>query len=177
LLDEALSKNNDIFEKLSINWENSSNKSEAPNTSAETMPFKQNSTNATNTTTSREQLAMSKSEKNRKILAGIHSLTTFKEINSKSDFGELGFRSLLKEKEHISEELLKNRSKYLCEQRNKLLMKKSDERERQAKGFAQYNADRPNSARVAVNALTKNLLEERKEIAEKLKSEVINNRV
>jgi hypothetical protein len=91
----------------------------------------------------------------------------------------------------VPEELLKARMQYLREQRDKLLFKKNKERERQLKvslfdwghcflvgknfqELAISQRNRPFSSKVAARAVSQNLIDERKEIARKLKNEVIN---
>uniref|UniRef100_A0AC34Q0B2 Uncharacterized protein n=1 Tax=Panagrolaimus sp. JU765 TaxID=591449 RepID=A0AC34Q0B2_9BILA len=84
------------------------------------------------------------------------------------------YRSLLKEKEQISEEQIKARADYLKKQRDKLLELKKIEQQKQLQEQTEKAAlERPKTAKAA-RAAMESKLETRKAIASKLKAEVID---
>uniref|UniRef100_A0A914GSP5 Cilia- and flagella-associated protein 36 n=1 Tax=Globodera rostochiensis TaxID=31243 RepID=A0A914GSP5_GLORO len=90
--------------------------------------------------------------------------------------GDLAYRSLLKEREAIPEGQLNDRRQYLREQRDKLLKKKSKEREKQfIEAAKQVNDSRPQTAKAARELMEqKSEVEEvRRRIAAKIKAEVM----
>lgn len=109
--------------------------------------------------------------------------------------GSLAYRSLLKEREAgISEGDLQTRMRYLREQRDKLVAKKSEERQKQLLEATrqQMNADRPRTAQSAARGMLmaaaeqrltmdggvkkqeEEVLAERRRMAAKIKAEVID---
>uniref|UniRef100_A0A7E4WC64 Cilia- and flagella-associated protein 36 n=1 Tax=Panagrellus redivivus TaxID=6233 RepID=A0A7E4WC64_PANRE len=85
------------------------------------------------------------------------------------------YRSLLKEREHISEEEIKRRAAYLRQQRDKLLQMKQEEQQKQLQEqTSKGSLERPKTAQAARNAMTQSRMESRKAVASKLRVEVID---
>uniref|UniRef100_A0A0N4ZPW2 Cilia- and flagella-associated protein 36 n=1 Tax=Parastrongyloides trichosuri TaxID=131310 RepID=A0A0N4ZPW2_PARTI len=93
------------------------------------------------------------------------------------------FRDLLKTPQGIDEEKIKEREEYLKEQRKKLLERKKKEREEKLKSIEIESKDRPKTASAAKkvmagkmknSATNGDVLEARKAIYDKLKTEVLN---
>ncbi|KAH7730779.1 ADP-ribosylation factor-like 2-binding protein [Aphelenchoides avenae] len=88
------------------------------------------------------------------------------------------YRTLLKDKDQIPEELIKQRAAYLRQQRDKLLEMKRKEREKQLKeNFSKSELERPRTAKAARGALMNNMdeLDARRAIASKLKTDVVKH--
>uniref|UniRef100_A0A914KTL0 Cilia- and flagella-associated protein 36 n=1 Tax=Meloidogyne incognita TaxID=6306 RepID=A0A914KTL0_MELIC len=88
---------------------------------------------------------------------------------------DLAYRSLLKKRDDIPDENIQSRMHYLREQRDKLLQKKSIERQKQL--LATNDNSRPKTAKAARGLMAQNEsseLEERRRIAAKIKAEVID---
>ncbi|KAL3123693.1 hypothetical protein niasHT_002775 [Heterodera trifolii] len=113
-------------------------------------------------------------------LGQIHVPQQRKEMkNETTKGGDLAYRSLLKERDGISESQLSDRRQYLREQRDKLLKKKSQEREKQLiEAAKQINDSRPQTAKAARELMEQNseVDEVRRRIAAKIKAEVINGK-
>ncbi|KAL3102729.1 hypothetical protein niasHS_001291 [Heterodera schachtii] len=113
-------------------------------------------------------------------LGQIHVPQQRKEMkNETPKGGDLAYRSLLKERDGISESQLSDRRQYLREQRDKLLKKKSQEREKQLiEAAKQINDSRPQTAKAARELMEQNseVDEVRRRIAAKIKAEVINGK-
>ncbi|KAL3123695.1 hypothetical protein niasHT_002777 [Heterodera trifolii] len=113
-------------------------------------------------------------------LGQIHVPQQRKEMkNETTKGGDLAYRSLLKERDGISESQLSDRRQYLREQRDKLLKKKSQEREKQLiEAAKQINESRPQTAKAARELMEQNseVDEVRRRIAAKIKAEVINGK-
>ncbi|KAL3123696.1 hypothetical protein niasHT_002778 [Heterodera trifolii] len=113
-------------------------------------------------------------------LGQIHVPQQRKEMkNETTKGGDLAYRSLLKERDGISESQLSDRRQYLREQRDKLLKKKSQEREKQLiEAAKQINDSRPQTAKAARELMEQNseVDEVRRRIAAKIKEEVINGK-
>ncbi|KAL3118856.1 hypothetical protein niasHT_008203 [Heterodera trifolii] len=113
-------------------------------------------------------------------LGQIHVPEQRKEMkNETPKGGDLAYRSLLKERDGISESQLSDRRQYLREQRDKLLKKKSQEREKQLiEAAKQINDSRPQTAKAARELMEQNseVDEVRRRIAAKIKAEVINGK-
>uniref|UniRef100_A0A0N5BC81 Cilia- and flagella-associated protein 36 n=1 Tax=Strongyloides papillosus TaxID=174720 RepID=A0A0N5BC81_STREA len=93
------------------------------------------------------------------------------------------FRNLLKTPNGVDEAKIKEREEYLKEQRDKLIQKKKKEREEKLKKIEKESPDRPKTASAAKRAMAGNMkntstsrevLEARKAIYDKLKTEIIN---
>uniref|UniRef100_A0A914L9V5 Uncharacterized protein n=1 Tax=Meloidogyne incognita TaxID=6306 RepID=A0A914L9V5_MELIC len=88
---------------------------------------------------------------------------------------DLAYRSLLKKRDDIPDENIQSRMHYLREQRDKLLQKKSMERQKQL--LATNDNSRPKTAKAARGLMAQtesSELAERRRIAAKIKAEVID---
>ncbi|CEF62318.1 ADP-ribosylation factor-like 2-binding protein, domain-containing protein [Strongyloides ratti] len=104
-------------------------------------------------------------------------------LENKSETDRYMFRNMLKTPKGIDEEKIKEREEYLKDQRDKLIQKKKKEREEKLNKIDKEITDRPKTASAAKRAMAgkiKNsstnieVLEARKAIFEKLKTEIIN---
>ncbi|KAE9550046.1 hypothetical protein FO519_006747 [Halicephalobus sp. NKZ332] len=94
-----------------------------------------------------------------------------------SPTGPFDYRSLLKERNQVSDEQIKARATYLRQQRDKLLELKRTEQQKHLKEQAEKEAfERPKTAQAARAALSQSesKLQARKAIASKLKAEVVD---
>uniref|UniRef100_A0A914MQ47 Cilia- and flagella-associated protein 36 n=1 Tax=Meloidogyne incognita TaxID=6306 RepID=A0A914MQ47_MELIC len=116
--------------------------------------------------------------KKRRSLGQVHQPPRGKDKSKDGDSnknGDLAYRSLLKKRDDIPDENIKSRMQYLREQRDKLLQKKSMERQKQL--LATNDNSRPKTAKAARGLMAQNEsseLEERRRIAAKIKAEVID---
>ncbi|CAK5081538.1 unnamed protein product [Meloidogyne enterolobii] len=116
--------------------------------------------------------------KKRRSLGQVHQPPRGKDKSKNGDSNkksDLAYRSLLKKRDDIPDENIKSRMRYLREQRDKLLQKKSMERQKQL--LATNDNSRPKTAKAARGLMAQNEsseLEERRRIAAKIKAEVID---
>uniref|UniRef100_A0A915D8V1 Uncharacterized protein n=1 Tax=Ditylenchus dipsaci TaxID=166011 RepID=A0A915D8V1_9BILA len=79
-----------------------------------------------------------------------HHINQLQDESEESYSHEYGYRALLKDKEQIPEEMLKQRAEYLKEQRDKLMVMKKKQREKQLIESSKATAgERPRTAQVA----------------------------
>uniref|UniRef100_A0A0K0F001 Cilia- and flagella-associated protein 36 n=1 Tax=Strongyloides venezuelensis TaxID=75913 RepID=A0A0K0F001_STRVS len=104
-------------------------------------------------------------------------------MDLKPDDDRYMFRNLLKTPNGVDEAKIKEREEYLKEQRDKLLQKKKKEREEKLKKIEKESPDRPKTASAAKRAMagdmkntstSREVLEARKAIYNKLKTEMID---
>uniref|UniRef100_A0A1I8B8Z2 Uncharacterized protein n=1 Tax=Meloidogyne hapla TaxID=6305 RepID=A0A1I8B8Z2_MELHA len=116
--------------------------------------------------------------KKRRSLGQVHQPSRGKDNNKAGDSNknsDLAYRSLLKKRDNIPDENIQSRMRYLREQRDKLLQKKSMERQKQL--LATTDNSRPKTAQAARGLMAQkdsSELEERRRIAAKIKAEVID---
>nr|CAD2170121.1 unnamed protein product [Meloidogyne enterolobii] len=133
-------------------------------------PSKNNENNVKNSSES--------ANKKRRSLGQVHQPPRGKDKSKDGDSNkksDLAYRSLLKKRDDIPDENIKSRMRYLREQRDKLLQKKSMERQKQL--LATNDNSRPKTAKAARGLMAQtesSELAERRRIAAKIKAEVID---
>ncbi|KAF7637793.1 ARL2_Bind_BART domain-containing protein [Meloidogyne graminicola] len=125
----------------------------------------------------RNKKIVEKVDKKRRSLGDVHNPSHGKKtiVEDQNNNNDLAYRSLLKKRENISDENIQSRMRYLKEQRDKLLQKKSMERQKQI--MSSIDESRPRTAQAAKGLMKQknsSELEERRRVAAKIKAEVID---